>query len=385
MSRFLFFALPLSGHIYPAAAVAATLTEQGHEVAWVGSEARLRPVIGAGAPVYRTGMRPYRGQADTGLQSVKSLWEEFLVPFTRFTLPSVDKAVTAYRPDVLVVDQHAFAGSLVAQRHGLPWATLCSSSIELARPFSKLPKIEAWIGGHLAAMRSEAGLPDGDLPDLRFSPYLVLALTSSALTAQLSFPDHYALVGPALSARPAQTGFPWEWLDPARRHVLITVGTMAENNATDSTNFYARAVDAVAPLGDRLQAIVIAPADAVTEPPDHVMVVPRVPLLELMPRLDAVVCHGGLNTVCEALSFGVPLVIAPLTRDQPINAAQVAEAGAGLRVKFGRVRPEQLRAALLTVLEDPRYRAAAARIGDSFAAAGGAPAAARRLAQLAGG
>lgn len=385
MSRFLFITLPLTGHVYPASAIAQQLAQRGHEVAWVGSRARLTPLIGAEATVYQTGLRPYRGLADTGLQSVKSLWEDFVVPYTRFTLPSVDKAVQDYQPDVLVVDQHALAGALVAERSGLRWATLCSSSMELAQPYRKLPKIEAWIRGHLATVWGEAGLPAGEVPDLRFSPYLVVALTSPALTGELVFPGHYALVGPALSARPAAAGFPWDWLDPGRAHVLVTVGTMAEANATDSTNFYSRAAAALAPLGDRLQGIVIAPPDAIPEPPGHVLVAPRVPLLELMPHLNAVVCHGGLNTVCESLSCAVPLVIAPLTRDQPINAGQVAAAGAGLRVSFGRVTPAQLRAALTTVLDDPGYRAAAARIRDSFAAAGGARAAAQHLAQLAAG
>jgi zeaxanthin glucosyltransferase len=384
VSKFLFITLPLTGHVYPASAMAQMLTRGGHEVAWVGSEARLRPLIGADATVYGTRLRPYRGLADTGLTSVKSLWDDFVVPYTRFTLPVVDKAVADFCPDVLVVDQHALAGALVAEREGLRWATMCSSSMELARPFAKLPKIEAWIRGHLSTVWAEAGLL-GEAPDLRFSPYLVVALTSRALTGELSFPDHYALVGPALSARPASADFPWDWLDPGRQHVLVTVGTMAENNATDSSNFYGRAAAALEPLGDRVQAVVIAPPDAIPAPPEHVLVAPRVPLLELMARLDAVVCHGGLNTVCESLSRGVPLVIAPLTRDQPINAEQVVAAGAGLRVSFSRVTPGQLRAALTTVLDEPAYRAAAGRVRDSFAAAGGARAAAQRLAQLAAG
>jgi zeaxanthin glucosyltransferase len=227
-----------------------------------------------------------------------------------------------------------------------------------------------------------AGMPGTQAPDLRFSPHLVIAFTAAALTGELSLPDHFALVGPALAGRPPGPDFPWDWLDPQRRHVLVTVGTMAENNATDSTNFYARAAAALEPLGDTVQGIMIAPPGALPEQPEHIMVTPRVPLLELMPRLDVVVCHGGLNTVSESLSFGIPLVVAPLTRDQPINAAAVVAAGAGLRVRFALVKPDQLRDAMLTVLGDPRFRLAAGRVRDSFAAAGGAAAAAQRLERL---
>jgi UDP:flavonoid glycosyltransferase YjiC (YdhE family) len=51
-------------------------------------------------------------------------------------------------------------------------------------------------------------------------------------------------------------------------------------------------------------------------------------------------------------------------------------------VRFGRVRPADLRAALLAVLDVPSYRAAARRVRESFAAAGGAAAAADHLEKL---
>jgi len=339
----------------------------------------MRPWIGPDAVVYPTGMRLFRGQPDTGFTAVKSLWEGFIVPFTRFTLPSVEKAVGESRPDVVVTDQHALAGGLVAERNGVPWATFCTSTIELGDPFRQLPKVDAWIRAHVAALSAAAGLPDG--PDPRFSPHLVIAFTSAFFLGDRSYPDHYALVGPALSARPAAQSFPWDRLDPARRHVLVTVGTMADDVAMD---FYERAVQALRPLGDRLQAIVIAPA-SLPGTPEHIMLLPRVPQVELMPHLDAVVCHAGLNTVSEALSCGVPLVVAPHTRDQPINGAEVVRIGAGVRLHFHRARPEQMRTAVLTVLTDPGYRAAAGRVRDSFTAAGGAPAAAARLERLAAG
>jgi UDP:flavonoid glycosyltransferase YjiC (YdhE family) len=50
--------------------------------------------------------------------------------------------------------------------------------------------------------------------------------------------------------------------------------------------------------------------------------------------MSAVVCHGGHNTVCEAVAHGVPLVVTPIRDDQPIIARQVADAGAGIRLHF---------------------------------------------------
>jgi zeaxanthin glucosyltransferase len=376
MSRFLFVAPPLAGHVYAAGAVARTLTERGHEVAWAGPETALRRMLGDDVTVYSTGMRPYRGQRDRGFRAVRSLWEGFVLPYARFTLPAVEKALLAYGPDVVATDQHALAGAVAAHRHGVRWASLAPQSMELTRPFRALPKVEAWIERGIVG----SGLSIGEGADPRFSPYLVLAFTSPALTGPQDFPAHYALVGPALGARAAAPDFPWGALDPARRTVLVTMGTLAEDVARD---FYPRIAGALRRLEGRVQAVVAAPPGAVPDPPPGTVVAPQVPVLDLMPRLSAVACHAGLNTVCEALGHGVPLVVAPIKHDQPVTAAQVVAAGAGVRVRFGRSGPGELAAALGAVLDEPGYAAAAGRVRDSFAAAGGAPAAASHLERLA--
>jgi MGT family glycosyltransferase len=336
---------------------------------------------------------------------VKSLWEGFVVPYARATLPAVDRAVHDYRPDVLVVDQHAVAGALVAHRHQLRWASLATTMMELTQPFKPpqpneltqpfhltqpdqptqpaqlaLPKVDAWIHGQLAILWRYAGLPAEPTGDLRFSPYLVVAFTTAALTGDRAFADHVALVGPAFGDRPAVPEFPWHRLDHRRRLVLVSTGTLV---ADLSRAFYPRVLAALGPLAGTVQAVLNASPDEIGPPPDNVVVAPRVPVLALMPMLDAVVCHGGLGTTSEALAHGVPVVVAPIRHDQPIIANQIVAAGAGIRVPFGRVSPQQLSAAINALLHEPSYRTAAARIRDSFSAAGGASAAALRLQALA--
>jgi zeaxanthin glucosyltransferase len=382
MSRFLIVTLPLAGHANPASAVADALSARGHEVAWCGSDAYFGPLLGPDAILFPTGTRAFREQAAHGVAALKTLWQNYVIPMARFTLPAVDRAIRDYQPDVVLADQHALAGALAAHRHGLPWATLITGAMELTHPLAALPRVDAWIRAQLAsfcknAASGTAGEADGSV-DLLFSPYLVIAFTTSAVTGEQPFPEHFALVGPVLVDRPGT--FAWDLLDPARRKILISVGTLATTLAAD---FYQRASAAVAPLGATVQAILVGPPEVVPDPPGNVLVVPSVPQLALLPQLDAVISHGGMNTVSETLAHGLPLVIAPIRHDQPVVASLVARAGAGIRVPFGRVRPAQLREALVTILDDPSYRRAAERIRDSFAAAGGAPAAAARLERLA--
>ena len=379
MSRFLIVSLPLTGHANPAMAVADALRARGHDVAWCGSKAYFGPLLGPDAVLFPTGTRLFRDQAGHGIAALKSLWQQYVIPMGRFMLPAVDRAILDYQPDVVLVDQHALAGALAAHRHGLPWATLITGAMELTHPLAALPRVDAWIRAQLASF-CRGGASDGasDGLDLLFSPYLVIALTTSALTGVQPFPDHFALVGPAMVDRPGT--FAWDRLDPARRKVLISVGTVVTGLAGD---FYQRAAAAVAPLSAAVQAIIVGPLELVPDPPGNVLVASSVPMLALLPRLDAVISHGGMNTVSETLAHGLPLIIAPIKNDQPVVASQVARAGAGIRVPFSRVRPAQLREALVTILDDPSYRQAAERIRGSFAAAGGAPAAAVRLECLA--
>jgi UDP:flavonoid glycosyltransferase YjiC (YdhE family) len=63
----------------------------------------------------------------------------------------------------------------------------------------------------------------------------------------------------------------------------------------------------------------------------------------------------------------VPLVVVPLGRDQPDNAARVVYAGAGTRLRKN-ASADALRAAAGRVIGDPRYRAAAGRMASRLAA-----------------
>jgi MGT family glycosyltransferase len=279
---------------------------------------------------------------------------------------------------VMVVDQQALAGALVARQRGLPWATSATTSAELTDQFATMPKLREWVRQCLADVQLNLGVSDP--VDLRFSDYLVLAFTTAALVGPVyDFPAHYVFVGPAMGTRTGGPEFPWNWLRPDRQHIMVSLGTV---NQKVGQRFFVAAVQALAPLADRLQAILVAPPDLIHLPPGHILVREFVPQLDLLPHLDLVVSHAGHNTVCEALAHGVPLVVAPIRDDQPVIAGQVVDARAGVRVHFGRVGATELRNAITTVLDDPSYQMAAKRVQASFAAAGSVTAAADHLEKL---
>jgi len=389
VSRFLFVVPPLTGHTNPTVAVGAALHDRGHAVAWTGHAKVIRPLLPEGAQLIPVSDDPedddpalaaarQRAQGLRGAEALLFLWEDFLLPLGRSMVPGVEAAVDQFQPDVLVVDQQAIAGAAVAQRRGLPWATSATTSAELVDPFALLPKVGAWVADALSTFQADFAVSGGDV---RFSSHLVLAFSTAALAGPTrDFPAHYRFVGPSLGGRPPAVEFPWDWLDPTRRLVLVSLGTI---NAEAGRRFLREAVAALATMAERVQGVVVGPADLTTHVPGNVLIRGFVPQLELLGRVDAVVSHGGHNTVCEALSHGLPLVVAPIRDDQPIVAQQVTDAGAAVRVKFGRARAADLAAAVTTVLDEPSYREAAKRLRASFQAAGGAAAAADALEALA--
>jgi UDP:flavonoid glycosyltransferase YjiC (YdhE family) len=399
VSGFLFVVPPLTGHINPAVGVAAELAARGHRVAWAcaapglvrrladdgADEAVVFPCDGP-VPGSGEGVRPPELR---GPEALKFLWERFLAPLAEEMAPGVLAAVGEFRPDVVVADQQALAGGLVAERLGLPWATSATTSAEFTDVLAGMPKVAEWLDALLHGLRTRIGDPSGTA-DPRFSPHLVLAFSTPELVGPGARPgDRIRWVGPSVTARPAPSTFPWTWLDPARALVLVTLGTA---NTDVGARFLAESHQALRGRADRVQGVIVDPAgvlagaaaDADSQDKD-ILILPSVPQLPLLERADAVVCHAGHNTVCEALWHGVPLVVAPIRDDQPVVAAQVAEAGAGVRVRFGRVTADRLGVAIDAVLHEPGYRAAATRIRTAFRAAGGAPAAASHLEQLAAG
>jgi MGT family glycosyltransferase len=214
--------------------------------------------------------------------------------------------------------------------------------------------------------RAEFGLaPLRDGLDLVGKADQILVCSSPSYDfAPGSVPANVCYVGPQLDdAASAASGNPWA-SPPDRPLVLVGLSSTVMRQE----GLLQRAADALGQLPVR-GLITTGPAvdPAVIVAPPNVTITRWVRHADVLPHCSAVITHGGHGTVMKALIAGVPLVVVPLGRDQPDNAARVVHAGAGARLRK-RASVSALRAATAQVIEDPRYRAAARRMAGRLAA-----------------
>jgi MGT family glycosyltransferase len=177
-----------------------------------------------------------------------------------------------------------------------------------------------------------------------------------------SVPPNVCYVGPQLDDQPSDaSGRSW-----AGSPGLVLVGL--SSTVMRQEGLLQRAADALGQLPVR-GLVTTGPAvdPAVISAPDNVTVTRWARHADVLPHCSAVITHGGHGTVLKALIAGVPLVLVPLGRDQPDNAARVIHAGAGIRLRKN-ASTAALRTAIARVTDDPRYRTAARRMAARLAA-----------------
>lgn len=91
-------------------------------------------------------------------------------------------------------------------------------------------------------------------------------------------------------------------------------------------------------------------------PPPNVRLEPYVPQPLLLARCDALVTHGGFNSVKESLAAGVPMVVLPITADQPYSAQRCAALGVARVIGPEERRAASVRDAVGAVLNDDGFR-----------------------------
>ncbi len=433
--RFLLPVHPGFGHFYPLQPLAQELKDAGHRVTIVTAAGFAQVPREAGFETMAAGLDWHESQLVETLPEIANIplprrgeflmKEIFLKRSPTALYPSLLRLVADLRPDALLSGNLEFASPLVAAKTGLPIVT-CSYTVRWT--YWTLKRV---AGGAIAALRKQFGLmPDPDLDD--FAPDLEISLVPPTWSLSLALlrPELTRLVlGKVLSSglptsqrisgakalvlqgmlafnhsmtkragglarevryvrpvsleRPAALP-PWRTQLPDQPTVFASLGTVFGRDHPEvyralATAFHGMPFNLVLTLGGGLE-----PGELGSQPANvHVArFLTRGELAALLPTMDLCICHAGFSSVMEAASFGMPMVLLPLTADQPIISQMCFAKGIALGLPAEalrlsarglpivwpeRITPEAITRSVRHVLGDPRYGASARSVGEQLA------------------
>ncbi|MGA7341820.1 MAG: glycosyltransferase [Terracidiphilus sp.] len=340
---------------------------------------------------------------------------KFLFPVLRETYADLlDAATRPERADLLLLGELNYAGPLVAEVTGIPWASYVLAPFSffsafdppVLPPYPKLARADKVVPGMgrgikrlarfvtrkwpepIYELRRELGLPIGPNPifDAKHSPNLVLALFSRVLgVEQKDWPSHVCITGFCFyDADAGNSALPPDleaFLAAGEPPVVFTLGSAA---VLAAGNFYEQSARAALRLG--LRAVLLIGTDSRNRPqqqlPDSICVAEYAPYSALFPRTALVVHQGGVGTTAQCLRAGRPMLIMPYSHDQPDNARRMKRLGVARVIQRASYTPRRVARRLKSMLAAPEYEQKAQRVARTMAQESGVKAACDALTEL---
>ncbi len=366
--RVLFSCNALSGHFHPLVPFARALAAAGHDIAFAAPASFAPTVTHAGFRHFPAGLDRAVHEVYPQIRTMPaSELMAFMHPqvwcglLPTHKVPDLLVLAERWSPDLIVREEHDYSGCIVAEALGIPHASV-DVHATLGREYPELGTVP------LNRQRATVGLPPD--PDLAM-PRRYLALRPFPPR----FPDPTHAVSPTThhvrptpDDRSGPEGVP-EWVASLQNRPEVFRAFIA--------GLRDEAVTLIVTVGRNQD-----PADYGPQPP-NVHIERYIPLSLLLPHCDAAVTNGGSGTLMAALGQGLPVVVVPISADQPANAARCAALGLGRVVECTTLTPESAREAMLGVLREPSYRRNAERLRDEMAALPGPEYAVELLERLA--
>ena len=383
MAKVLFVNGVVHGHINPTLPLVKELVSRGEKVAYFSTMEFREKIERTGAEFvdYGDGMARFLHSFRPKGNHPFFTLIEFLLEIDRVIISQVMEKSKAICYDYMVHDAMFGGGNILSKKLAIPAVCSCTSFAmnRLPLPDQMLkrgthPQLDSiYMELEVAARGWETDVPG--LMDIFFKKAdLNLVFTSRMFQpAGETFDDSFRFVGPSISEREEKAEFPYGSMSGCKV-VYISMGTINNNCA----GFYQKCMEAfkeedykvVMSVGNKVD---IASLGSI---PPNFIVRNHVPQLEILKRADAFISHGGLNSVSEALYYGVPVAAIPMANDQPAVAGRLEALGAGMKLGMDEITPQLLKDTVHGLLTDESYRSASIAVGKSLREAGGYKAAA---------
>lgn len=379
MARVLFINGGSEGHVNPTIGVVQELISRGEEVVYFTIEDFRERIEETGATVKTFDVQKFINAFISGGRN--NLLERIngLLHTADIMIPSVLEQIKGEHFDYLIHDSMFGCGHLIAQILKLPAINSCTTFAQTNESFDKMfeqlsKKIPEETFDEFQRLTGVVKEKFG--VEIR-TPYEVYCnpapLTIVYTTKEFqpngeAFDQTYKFVGPSISSRLTQENFDLTAIE-GKSTIYISLGTIM-NQAID---FYKLCLDAfgstdhtvVMSIGEKTQFTELG------DIPENFIVKNYVPQTEVLKYSKLFITHGGMNSTHEGLYYGVPLIVIPLSADQPIIAGQVASIGAGIALQMNSLSANQLREAADYVLNQSSFHEAVTNIRESFQKSGG--------------
>jgi glycosyltransferase (activator-dependent family) len=355
------WALRTAGHEVRVACqpkFAPVVTQAGLTAVPVGSDRsfwRITETRAGGTEAMREGIMPPYDAFDDPAKQTLSYLQPGLTEAVRgwhrvSNFPMVADLVEfarAWRPDLVVWEPLSQAGAIAARACGAAHARMLWSidlfggvrDHYLRLRGAEPDPFEDWFSGYGRKYGFEFGedMVTGDFT----LDHLPGSLQIEAALPYLRF--RYVPYGGPASVP--------DWLQrPAERpRIALTMGL----SATEIFGGYHLSLPDVLDALSDVDVEVVATAQGLGTVPSNVRLVSYVPLHALAPTCAAAVHHGGLGTLATFARAGVPQLCVPHHLDEPIFAAGLARAGAGIDLRSP--TPDTIRASVRRLLDEPSF------------------------------
>ena len=356
-----------AGHWHPLVPFAQALRASGHEVAFATSPIGCTALTALGFLCFPAGAdetaeeaqaRREHAAALPGTEAAAWNWVNlFARSWASRRLPDLLAVCQEWTPAVVMREDLELSGCIAAERFGVPHATI---QVTAWRPWFR-----PLIAQVLNDLRAAVGLPPD--PELAMLDRYLVVVTAPPRYFDPAFPlpatahavRHVAFDRSGDEALPG-------WADdlPDRPVVYATMGT--------AFNRVGGILSAILEgLRDEPVTLIVTtgrdqdPADFGPQPP-HIHIERYVPQSLLFPHCDVVIIHGGSGTVLTALDHGLPMVIIPVSADQPDNARRCEQLGMANVIAPHDRTPEAIRDAARTVVQTRDYRRNAERLREEM-------------------
>ncbi len=408
--RFLFVLIEGGGTVPGLLGLAHQLVQRGHDVWAISDPCNEAEVKAARCQFIPYHYAPHRydkspsttnfedHKAETPTQAIELASDAFVCKPALAYAKDVLAAIEKHPVDVVVVSELVLGGCLAAEKANIPFSMIWWAMYTL--PYSSPPPYGSigWFSDQFArfmlqhldiyglpalqAAREQLGLP----PIKNLLTYFkglerILVMSSPVFDHEVRPLANVRYIGPTIDVpgwKQEEQPLPWPLDHPDPLVIIAFSGTMLEQH-----EIVQRVIDALA--GWAVRGVVTLGSNLAGKKfdfPENVIPQTGVWRKKLFPKASAVVTHAGHMTVMQSLAYGVPLICMPMGREQYGNATRVASYGVGVRLS-PTATITGIKEAIQNVVNEPRFRTQAARMGQQIIADANSAAGVMELEQLA--